>query len=173
MTQRVLVAYASKYGGTEAIAERIGEGLRAAGLSADVLPVTQVRDLVPYDAVVLGSAMYVGQWRKEAVAFLERNQAALGAKPLWVFTSGPTGEGDPEELMAGWVLPKKVAPIVERLHARDVAVFGGVLDAERINAIERMMIKQVKAPVGDFRDWPAIDAWAAAIAGALQAGAPG
>jgi len=36
-----------------------------------------------------------------------------------------------------------------------------------MNLIEKWMIKNVKAPVGDFRDWDAITAWASAISDAL------
>ena len=66
MDKQVLVAYATKYGATAEIAEKIGEVLRQAGLPTDVLPVDRVGDLSAYKAVVLGSAVYIGQWRKEA-----------------------------------------------------------------------------------------------------------
>jgi menaquinone-dependent protoporphyrinogen oxidase len=71
MNRQVLVTYASKYGATAEIAEKIGEVLRQEGVPADVLPVKQVDDLTPYTAVILGSAVYIGRWRKEAVKFLE------------------------------------------------------------------------------------------------------
>ena len=41
-----------------------------------------------------------------------------------------------------------------------------------MNLIERWMVKNVKAPLGDFRDWDAINAWASGIAGALQRETP-
>ena len=66
MDGRILVAYASKYGSTAGIAQKIGAKLSEAGHAADVLPVDQVSDLTPYRAAVIGSAVYVGQWRKEA-----------------------------------------------------------------------------------------------------------
>jgi len=56
---QVLVAYASKHAATAGIAEKIGQVLREAGLPADVLPAGRVRDLTPYRAVVLGSAVYM------------------------------------------------------------------------------------------------------------------
>ncbi|MEA1978131.1 MAG: flavodoxin domain-containing protein, partial [Chloroflexota bacterium] len=71
MDTRVLVAYATKYGATAEIAEKIGQVILQAGFETDVLPTDSVSDLAPYQAIVLGSAVYVGQWRKEAVAFLE------------------------------------------------------------------------------------------------------
>jgi menaquinone-dependent protoporphyrinogen oxidase len=168
MDSKVLVAYASKYGATAEIAEKIGAVLRQAGLDADVLPVERVGDLAPYDTVVLGSAVYMGQWRKEAVTFLEANEQALAARPVWLFSSGPTGEGDPVKLVNGWRFPTAQQPIAERLKPRDIAVFHGLLDTKKLNLAEKLVIKGVKAPTGDFRDWEAIRAWAAGIAAALK-----
>lgn len=168
MDRKVLVAYGTKYGATAEIAEKIGQVLRQAGLRADVLSADRVADLNAYDSVVLGSAVYIGQWRKEAVRFLKDNEAALTTKPVWLFSSGPTGEGDPVELTQGWKLPGKLEPIADRIRPRDIAVFHGASDPEKLNFIEKWMLKNVKAPVGDFRDWEAIASWAGGIVEELQ-----
>jgi menaquinone-dependent protoporphyrinogen oxidase len=168
MDDQVLVAYATKYGATAEIATKIGEVLRQAGLRADVLPADRVGDLSAYEAVVLGSALYIGQWRKEAVRFLQANESALAEKPVWLFASGPTGEGDPVESVQGRHIPGKLQPIIDRIGPRDVAVFHGAVDEGKLNFIEKWMLKNVKAPSGDFRDWDAIMSWAAAIAAELK-----
>jgi menaquinone-dependent protoporphyrinogen oxidase len=167
MDIRVLVAYATKYGATAEIAERIGQVLRQAGLDVDVLPVDRVDDLPSYQAVVLGSAVYIGAWRVAAARFLEANEGELAGRPVWLFSSGPTGEGDPAELTEGWRLPKKLQPIADRIGPRDIALFHGAVDREKLNLLEKWMIKTVNAPAGDYRDREAIAAWAADIAGAL------
>jgi len=164
---KVLVAYATKYGATAEIAEKIGQVLRQAGLQTDVLPADRVVDLTPYKAVVLGSAVYIGQWQKKAATFLQANEKALMERPVWLFSSGPTGEGDPVQLMKGWRFPTALQPIAERIHARDMAIFHGALNPKKMNLIEKWLINNVKAPVGDFRDWDAINAWASAISDAL------
>jgi hypothetical protein len=46
----------------------------------------------PYDAVVLGSAVYAGHWLKPARALADRCAAALRARPVWLFSSGPVGD---------------------------------------------------------------------------------
>jgi len=167
MDAQVLVAYATKYGATAEIAEKIGQVLREAGLRADVLPADRVGDLTPYQAVVLGSGVYMGQWRKEATTFLAANEKALAERPVWLFSSGPTGEGDPVELTKGWRLPTAQQPIADRIRPRDTAVFHGVLDMKKLNLAEKVIIKGIKAPIGDFRDWNAITSWATAIAAAI------
>lgn len=168
MSAQVLVAYASKHDATAEIAEKIGEVLRQAGVRADVLQVEHVRDLAPYQAVVLGSAVYVGQWRKEAVTFLEAHEKELAGRPVWLFSSGPTGEGDPVQLLKGWRFPDALKPIADRIKPRDIAVFHGNLDTKKLNLAEKLIVKGVKAPLGDFRDREAITAWAAAIAATLK-----
>jgi len=168
MDGKVLVAYGTKYGATAEIAERIGQVLRQAGLDAEVLPAERVGDVRAYQAVVLGSAVYIGQWRKQAAAFLKANEQALAGRPVWLFSSGPTGEGDPAALTQGWRFPTGLQPVADRIRPRDIALFGGAASVEKMNLIEKFMLKQVKAPAGDFRDWAAITAWAASIADALK-----
>jgi menaquinone-dependent protoporphyrinogen oxidase len=168
MDNQVLVTYASKYGATAEIAEKIAQVLRQAGLDTDVLPTDRVSDLQPYKAVVLGSAVYVGLWRRKAAKFLKANEEALAERPVWLFSSGPTGEGDPVEQVQGWRFPKGLQPIADRIQPRDIAVFHGSVNVEKLNALEKWMLKNVQAPTGDFRDWDAITSWATAIADALK-----
>jgi menaquinone-dependent protoporphyrinogen oxidase len=168
MDGKVLVAYATKYGATAGIAEKIGEVLSRAGLSTEVLPVDDVSDLTPYEAVVLGSAVYIGQWRKEAARFLEANEETLAGKPVWLFSSGPTGEGDPVELMKGWRFPGAQQEVADRIAPHDITIFHGAVDTKKLSFAERLILKGVKAPAGDFRDWEAIASWASAIAEELN-----
>jgi len=168
MNSKVLVAYASKYGATKEIAEKIGQVLKEAGHSVDVLPVDKAANLEPYGAVVLGSAVYIGGWRKGAARFLRANEKALAEKKVWLFSSGPTGRGDPIELVKGWRFPKALQHIADRVQPVDIALFQGAVFAEKLSAIGRWMIKNVKAPLGDFRDWDAITVWAGTIAAKLK-----
>ena len=167
MENKVLVAYGTKYGATAEIAARIGDVLREAGLAVDVQPASKVGSLEPYGAVVLGSAVYAGLWRKEAADFLTENEAALARLPVWFFSSGPTGEGDPVELMGGWSFPEGLQPVADRVEPRGTAFFGGVIEPGKMNLAERLIVKSLKAPTGDFRDWEAIATWAKDIAAAL------
>ena len=169
MNKNILVTYASKYGATEEIAKKIGEVLRQAGLQADVLPVDGIRDLNPYKAVILGSAIYVGKWQKGAVKFLQANEKILADRPVWLFSSGPTGEGDPVELVEGLRLPAALQPVADRIQPRDIAVFHGYINPDKINFIEKWAVKSlVKKPFGDFRDWDSIVSWATTISEALK-----
>ena len=170
METRVLVAYGTKYGATAGIAEKIGQVLQEAGLAVNVKPAGEAGDPVVYQAVVLGSAVYIGRWRKDAAKFLRDNEKALAERPVWLFNSGPLGEGDAAEQAGDLGFPKGLRPIVDRIRPRDNAVFHGAVDLEKLNPLERWMFKNVKSPIGDFRDWDAIAAWAAVIAAELTQG---
>jgi len=162
--KKVLVAYASKYGATTEIAERVGRVLEQAGLDVDVLPAGYVAELERYHAVVLGSGVYAGHWLKAAADLLTSNEAALARRPVWLFSSGPTGEGDPVHILDGWHLPDNLQPIADRIKPQDVVVFHGKIDPGALQLGDKLVIKAVKAKTGDFRDWSAIEAWAARIA---------
>ncbi len=165
MRVKVLVAYSSKHGSTREIAHRIGDRLRADGLAPEVLDVANVSDPAAYDAVVLGSAVYMGSWRKEATEFARKHTAALAARPVWLFSSGPLGEPSLEE-------PRHLAELRAALFPRDHRVFTGALDSSRLSLPERIVVSAIEAKskqdlAGDFREWHEIDGWADEIAQAL------
>ncbi len=168
MNKRALVAYASKYGATAEIAIRIGQVLAAAGWQVDVLPVKRVKNLYPYQAVVMGSAAYMFRWRPEVVSFIKDNMALLATVPTWFFYSGPLGRGDALTLARGERYPRKLQPLMDIIRPRDVAVFHGFLNMDRLNPFERFVFKRTADMQGDFRDWQAITAWAEGIAAWLQ-----
>jgi menaquinone-dependent protoporphyrinogen oxidase len=168
MEPKILVAYATKYGSTREIAEKIGKVIREANYAVDVTPVDEISDLREYDAVILGSAVYVGQWRKEAADFLKANEEDLAKRQVWLFSSGPTGKGDPEELMAGFHFPQALQPVADRIQPRDIVFFHGALDLKKLGLPEKVVVKGIKAPVGDYRDWDEITSWAKSIVEVLR-----
>jgi menaquinone-dependent protoporphyrinogen oxidase len=170
---KILVAYASKHNSTAEIADAIGEVFQHIdGLNVDVRSVELVEDLSTYDAVILGSAVYAGQWQPSAADFLRKHEAELAKRPTWLFSSGPTGEGDPKELMKGWEFPQALQAAADRIHPREIVVFHGNMDEEHLSFFERSIVKLVRAPMGDFRDWKMIREWATGVAETLRAGEP-
>ncbi|MGN6743432.1 MAG: flavodoxin domain-containing protein [Amnibacterium sp.] len=174
---QVLVAYATRHGATAGIAERIAGDLRTAGLEVTCSPVQDLRDLGSADAVVLGGAAYLFHWLKDATAFARRHRAELAERPVWLFSSGPLGT-ERVDTEGRDVLetsrPKEFDDLLELLHPRDERVFFGAWDpaARPVGLAERIMRAAPASaralPSGDFRDWDAIDGWAAEIAAALS-----
>ena len=156
----VLVAYASKHGSTQGIAERIAEQLRQLGKEAEARPMEEVSDPGSYEAFVIGSAIYYGSWLKEAAEWVHHNQAVLAGHSVWLFSVGPLGT----EVQDAEQQPKEMTEFQQTIRPQDQRVFFGALDHNHLSFAERVMVKAVRAPEGDFRDWQVIEAWAASIA---------
>ena len=161
-------------------ATKISQKLHAQGVEAEVLEVGAVRRAADYDAFVVGSALYMFHWLKDARRFISTNSEVLASHPVWLFSSGPVGtrstnaEGRDVLEVSG---PKELDELRELVRPRDHEVFFGALDGSRLTGIMgfgyRMARKSKSArdemPEGDFRDWKAIETWTAQIVQDLKA----
>ena len=158
----VLVSAASKYGATSEIAQAIANVLAGKGLKVTVVPPAQAGEIEQFDAVVLGSAVYLGRWMKPGRELAQRQAAALAARPVWLFSSGPVGEpAKPADN------PVNVSAILQSTKARDHQIFTGKLVKKHLSFPDRAMTSAIRAQEGDFRNWDDIRAWATSIAGTL------
>lgn len=158
---KILVTAASKHGATDEIANAIGEALRRHGLEVTVAPADKVDMVDGYDAYVLGSAVYPGDWLKPPIDLAERRGAGFASRPVVLFASGPIG--DPPKLED----PGNLAEIEATNGARDHVLVAGRLDKSNLGFAEGAIVIAFRAPFGDFRDWDEIDSWAASVADAL------
>ena len=141
-------------------AESVAAALGELGLAVDLRPASAVTSVEPYDAVVLGGALYTGRWHGDARRFLDDHRSSLAERPLAVFAMGPRTVDAGEVAASRAQLDKALARVPEATPTA-VAIFGGVLDRTR------MRFPFNRIPASDARDWDAIEAWAAEIAGAL------
>jgi menaquinone-dependent protoporphyrinogen oxidase len=162
---QILIAVASKHGSTYEIAEAIGDALRSAGHTVAVHDVNDKPSLAGVDAAIVGSAVYMGNWLDEARRFVDSNSQTLAQMPVWLFSSGPLGATNPQPKGD----PAGIEAMMAQTGARGHQVFVGKLDQDDLGLGERLVVRAVKAPYGDFRDWDAIRAWARAIDKALAA----
>jgi len=161
---KVLVSAASKYGATSEIAQAIANVLAEKGLEVTVVPPAQAGPIEQFDAVVLGSAVYLGRWMKPGRELAQRQAGALAARPVWLFSSGPVGEpAKPADN------PVNVSTILRSTKARDHQVFTGKLVKKQLSFPERAIASATRVQEGDFRDWDNIRAWASSIADTLLA----
>jgi len=158
MTARILVAYASRRGTTVEIAQAVGKELVSAGLTVDVADMKTVTTVEGHNAVIIGAPLYMGSIVKDAGKFVGQYRDQLAKLPVAAFAVGMAPASNDA---------KKVEESMKALHASlaplmpvAATMFAGRLDLEKLSFIQRKMTEFVKAPVGDFRDWNAIAAWA-------------
>jgi menaquinone-dependent protoporphyrinogen oxidase len=158
---KVLIAYASKMGGSKDIAEMVGAALTDRGLAVDVTAAEDAPSPDDYDAVIIGSGLYAGRWRKATRRFVKKNAPALRELPVWFFSSGPL-----DASAAQHEIPpvKQVASLMDLVQARGHATFGGRLPADAKGFPAGAMAKK---NAGDWRDPEQIKAWADGIANSV------
>jgi menaquinone-dependent protoporphyrinogen oxidase len=111
--------------------------------------------------------VYFGSWERAAVEFAETNAQALRRLPVWLFSSGPL---DWEDARAPVDPPRQVDALLLATGARGHRTFGGVLDAGTAGIVGKAMAEEGMA--GDFRDLPAVRAWATEIVATLLPAEP-
>ncbi len=156
---RMLFAYSSVNGSTAEIARSIALTFSRTGMDVDVVPVAGVQGVRLYQAVVLGSAVYGGKWRAEAVEFLDRLAKDLLDRDVWLFQSGPLGHSAQSIFRA---LPVNVSMRAECLRVKSVATFGGKLDQNQGGPMGHFLARAGFAC--DYRDFAEIRLWAEEIA---------
>jgi menaquinone-dependent protoporphyrinogen oxidase len=168
MSASVLIAYATRYGSTQEVAEAVAVTLREGGLEVDLQPMRKVRSLDGYRAVVLGAPLYMFRWHKDARSFLARHHDALAKRAVALFALGPLPGTDQK----GWQdcraqLAKEVANYPD-LTPTAQELFGGRFDPATLRFPYKYIPALKRMPAGDVRDWPTIRAWACALAAKLQ-----
>jgi len=164
MSNRILVTYASRAGSTAGVAESIGIALAESDTQVEVLAMQDVKDLIPYQAVVAGSAIQNRQWLPEAMQFVRTHQAALTQKPFAAYlvcmTLAMKNADQYRKFVADFLQP--VRALVKSVSE---GLFAGALDIKNVpSASDRFKFRlSVLFGVwseGDHRDWNAIRIWA-------------
>jgi len=111
-----------------------------------------------YDAVLVGSGVRAGSWHKNVKQWVAENADALKSGKVAFYTTCLTMAAEPDKaaevraytdaLIAG----TGVEPV-------DVGLFAGWYEPKQFSFVERTILKMMKSPEGDFRDWDAVDAW--------------
>jgi menaquinone-dependent protoporphyrinogen oxidase len=172
MSDSILVAYATRYGSTQEVAETVAETLRESGLEVDLEPMRQVRTLEGYRAVVLGAPLYIGRWHKDARRFLSLHQKALTQRPVAIFTLGPTQPDEKEWEGVHAQLDQELAKY-PWLTPVALELFGGKYDPAKLRFLDKLLASLPASPLhqmpaSDVRDWTAIRAWANNLAARFQ-----
>ena len=128
LARPVLVAYASRHHGTEEMAIEIAAALRVAGFEVDLRAASDVLTIEPYGAVIVGSAVYMFHWEIPALELIRRERVALATRKVWLFSSGPVGDGKSTRHPETVPHPDGVDELADEVGARGRAMFGGRVD---------------------------------------------
>ncbi len=186
---RALVAYVSRSGSTQEIARFIGKELSSQGLNVDVLPISGVGDLSPYDFIITGGLIYRFGWHPEVVRFLQKNVDKLQEKKVALIVVGlrlmktpdcsqaafpvfidpaimkPLKEG--KNLLDSLTTMKyylhAALPAIEKIKPISLAFFAGRLNLRCLGFSEKLIMMALMLFIGkrsgDFRNWEIIDVW--------------
>lgn len=156
----VLVTAASRHGSTVEVADRITDVLReelaGSAWSVERREVDEVRNVDEYDAMVIGSAVYMGRWMRPAKRLVQRltGREFLG---VWLFSTGPVDAEEPAQAVARTVL-------TDHPDVVDHVILGGKLDVDQLSGLEHLVVAGLGKPSVDHRSWPEIEEWARSIA---------
>lgn len=173
MSAAVLVAYASRYGSTQEVAEAIAARLRECELEVAIQPMRDVRTLEGYHAVVLGAPLYIGHWHKDALQFLSQHREALTKLPVAIFALGPATTGNEQEWQGSRENLDQELAKFPWLTPVALELFGGKFDPAKLRFSHKLLTALPASPLhglpaSDLRDWTAIRAWASDLAAKIQ-----
>jgi len=166
---KVLVVYGTGTGCTADIAEHIGKTLTESGGEVDVRSASDKPDPAGYDAVVVGSGVRVGNWHSAVSKWVDENAETLRVMPVAFFTAcltmaiGPEKSDEVRAYTDGLLATTGLNPV-------DYGLFAGMNEPKKFSLAERAVMKVMKAPQGDFRDFEAIEAWTRGAAPKLGVG---
>jgi menaquinone-dependent protoporphyrinogen oxidase len=161
--KNILVCYATRYGSTVDIARIIGKELEVSGYVVKVCPIADVKDPGEYDAVIIGSPLYMGKWLAEARDFVSRFRFPLKERPVAVFSVGYSlKDRTKEHLKSG-----EDALVAIRVFINPVSAgfFPGKVDPDRMSPADKAMLRLSGAAPGDFRNEELVRSWARDLAG--------
>lgn len=147
---KILVAYATMYGSTGEVAEKIAKVLESRGMKVDVFDVSRISDVSFYDAAVVGAPVIGFKFLQSASDFVISNKAFLSRIPVAFFTLGMFMKKDTPRRRKWFANRLKV--VTKHVEPRDIGFFGGKNDKE------------------DCRDWEKISAWAEGLAEKFKRG---
>ena len=160
----LLVAYASKTGSTQEVAEAVTHELQQQGYEVDLMSARDVKEIKKYTGVVLGTAVRMNRPVGEAMKFIKKFSDELNTIPTVLFSLGLTmKENTPASRQAA---EDALDSITEEIRPIEIATFGGNLDISKLLPIMRFAFSQDKSgnlAEGDYRDWDAIRSWAKSL----------
>lgn len=124
------------HGTTQRVVDRLAEGLGRADTAVVNLENDVIPDLTTFDTVIVGGSIHVGQIQPKVKRFCEQQKELLLSKNLGLFLCFMNKELAHQEFKNAY--PKEL-----RDHAMAHGLFGGELLMEKMNFVEKFIVKKV------------------------------
>ncbi len=183
---KTLIAYGTRYGATAGTAQEIAKILSEQGFEVKVanLKEEKIKDISPYELIVVGTGVQMGRWTGEAEDFLKKHEGELGRKKLAIFVSTMKTMSEREGKTADLETARKfdLDNKLPKYSFQPISVgfFGGVINFNKMNflfkktfgsireRLEKDGFKESEPGVYELRDWEEIRAWAKELAEKAQ-----
>jgi menaquinone-dependent protoporphyrinogen oxidase len=133
---KTLIVYATKHGCTEKCAYRLKENLSGEIELANLKNKPKHR-IEEYDTVLIGGSIHAGRIQKSVPKFCKTHLGSLLKKKIGLFICCME-KGEKAEEQFGKAFPKELQD-----HAKAKGCFGGALDFDKMNFIEKAILKKV------------------------------
>lgn len=133
---KTAIIYASHHGTTEKVANMI-KGLAQGETEVINLKKTKTIDLNKYDKIIIGGSIHAGRVQSKLQKYCREHEAELTAKPLGLFLSCM------EENEKAKTQFEMAYPDTLRSHAISSKLTGGEILFERMNFIEKFIMKKI------------------------------
>ena len=176
---KALIAYGTRYGATAGTTEEIAKILTTESIETKIanLKEEKIKDITPYELIIVGSGMKMGKWFNEPQDFLKQFQKELNNKKLAIFVSSmqtfadKLGKTQEEGACSAQEATEKIVTECN-LKPMMIGIFGGVINYNKMGFIERKMmgfikpqlekdgVKETEPGLYDMHNWNEIRNWA-------------
>jgi menaquinone-dependent protoporphyrinogen oxidase len=133
---KTLIAYTSRHGSTEKCANKLKEKLPGE-IDIYELKTANKLNLFDYETIIIGGSIHAGNVQAKVKKFCNKNLGKLKEKKLGLFLCC-MGEGEKAESQFNAAFPEELIN-----HATATGLFGGEFLFERMNFMERYIIKKI------------------------------
>ncbi len=133
---KTAIVYATQHGTTEKVARMISE---LASDSTVLINLRKSRDINPddFDRIIIGGSIHAGKIQKKVRKFCEKHFQQLNAKPLGLYLSCME-ENEKAKVQFETAFAEPL-----RNHAMSCKLTGGEVMIDRMNFIEKFMMKKI------------------------------
>lgn len=137
---KTAIIFKTKHGTTEKVAYMLAKDLSSDGSEVRVIDLAKTRQphLVSYERIIIGGSIHVGKIQREIRTFCERHTDVLRTKKLGLYICCMETDDKKRQKEFEDAFPENL-----KKHASAKAIMGGEFLLEKMNFIERLVVRKV------------------------------